>query len=217
MSIPKWKKHLPKLLGTAVVLSVGLGALTLIKNFMNADPVSPKKQVQQITLLTPPSPPPLPPKIERPPEPEVQEEVDLPEPEQLEDLPDQANEPAAGDLLGLDAEGGAGGDAFGLIGRKGGRGLLSGDPHMLYASLLSKRIEDALLEDDSIRKKAYSAVAWIWVSRDGRIQRAELRRSSGDKLIDDRLVAAINGLQAFAETPPDGMPQLIKLRISSRL
>jgi periplasmic protein TonB len=217
VSIPKWKRHLPKLLGTAVVVGVGLGVLSLISRFLNAEPVGLKKQVHTITLLKPPPPPPPPPKIEKPPEPEVKEKLDLPEPEQLEDLPDQADEAPAGDLLGLDAEGGAGGDAFGLIGRKGGRGLLSGDPFLVYASQLQKRIEDALLDTDTIRKKSYSVVARIWVAPDGSIRRAELSSSSGDDVIDGKLVDVINRLQALAEAPPEGMPQPIKLRITSRL
>jgi len=217
VSIPKWKRHLPKLLGTAVVLGVGIGVVLLISRFMNAEQTASKKQVQTITLVKPPPPPPPPPKVERPPEPEVKKDVDLPDPEKLEDLPDQADEPPAGDLLGLDAEGGAGGDAFGLIGRKGGRGLLSGDPYLVYASQLQKHIEDALLDSDPVRKKAYSVIARIWVSADGSIQRTELSSSSGDDIIDNKLVDLINGLQALAETPPDGMPQPIKLRITSRL
>lgn len=216
MSVPAWKRHLPKLLGTAVVVAVGVGVILLISHFMNAEPAVPKKHVQSITLLKPPPPPP-PPKIERPPEPEVKKDVDIPEPEQLEDLPDPGDEPPAGDLLGLDAEGGAGGDAFGLIGRKGGRGLLSGDPYLVYASQLQKRIEDALLDNDSIRKRSYSVVARIWVGPNGGIQRAELSSTSGDDVIDDKLVDVINGMQALASNPPEGMPQPIKLRITSRL
>lgn len=216
MSVPKWKKHLPKLLGTLVVAGVGVGVISLINNFMNAEPPSPKKQVQKITLVKPPPPPP-PPKIERPPEPEIKEEVDLPEPDELEDLPDQADQPPAGDLLGLDAEGGAGGDAFGLVGRKGGRGLLSGDPYLVYASQLQRRIEDALLDHEAIRRKDYTAVAWIWIGRDGSIQRAEIAGSSGDRIIDDKLADLINNLHTLAEAPPEGMQQPIKLRISSRL
>lgn len=216
MPIQKWKKHLPKLLGTAVVVGVGVGVVLLISNFMDAQTTPSKKKIQNITLLTPPPPPPPPPKIEKPPEPEIKEEVELPEPDQLEDLPEMADEPPAGDL-GLDAEGGAGSDGFGLVGRKGGRGLLAGDPYLVYASQLQRRIEDALLDSDSVRKKAYTVIAQIWVAADGSIQGAELSSSSGDDDVDDELIGLIRGLQALAEIPPEGMPQPIKLRITSRL
>jgi len=53
----------------------------------------------------------------------VQEKIEEPEPEPEEPLPDVPDEKPAGDT-GLDAEGTAGSDAFGLVGRKGGKGLL---------------------------------------------------------------------------------------------
>ncbi|WP_052700215.1 hypothetical protein [Methylocucumis oryzae] len=86
--------------------------------------------------------PPPPPKVEKPPEPEVKNEVEQPEPEPEEPLPDVADEPPPGDL-GLDAEGTAGSDGFGLAARKGGRGLLGGggggDPYAWYGGLIKKR------------------------------------------------------------------------------
>ncbi len=116
-----------------------------------------KKVIQQVTILTPPPPPPPPPKIEQPPEPEEQEEVDIPEPE--EDIPDIPDAPPMGDDLGLDADGTAGSDAFGMIGRKGGRGLLDGDPNLMYAARLQRQIEELLIDNEQIRVKAYSVVA----------------------------------------------------------
>ncbi|HED14067.1 MAG TPA: energy transducer TonB, partial [Gammaproteobacteria bacterium] len=82
---------------------------------------------------------------------------------------------------------------------------------------LQKRIEDALLDSNSIRKKAYSVIARIWVAPDGSIQQAELSGSSGDDTIDGKLVDLIRSLQALAEIPPEGMPQPIKLKITSKL
>ncbi len=215
-----WKKQLPKVLGVAVVVGVGLAVTLLIRNLMNAEPQQSKKTVQQITLLKPPPPPPPPPKVEQPPEPEMeQEKVDIPEPEALEDLPDMADELPAGDLLGLDAEGGAGSDGFGLIGRKGGRGLLAGagDAHVLYASRLQREIEEALLEFERVSKKAYSVIAKIWLSNSGAVTRVELAESSGDGEIDNELVSAITALPSLSEAPPADMPQPIKLRITSRI
>ena len=51
--------------------------------------------------------------------------MDIPEPEALpEDVPEAANEPPPGEALGLDAEGGAGGDGFGLAARRADADLL---------------------------------------------------------------------------------------------
>jgi protein TonB len=198
------------------VAGISFGVVLLIKEFSSQEPVKQVRQVQKVTLLKPPPPPPPPPKVERPPEPEVEEKVDMPEPE-LEELPEMANEPPLGDTLGLDAEGAAGSDGFGLIARKGGRGLLSSDPKVVYASKLQRLIEDALLNNELLRKRAYSVIALIWVTGNGAITRAELARTSGHREIDEKLVSLMTAMHAVAGEPPDSMPQPIKLRITSRI
>ena len=208
------KRHIPKIVGTLVVTLVGVVMVSVVQDFL-ATPSPPKRAPQQITLLTPPPPPPQ----EKPPEPEIKEEVKLEEP-QVDDLPEEASdEPPPGEDLGVDAEGGAGGDGFGLIGRKGGRGLLdgSGDPFSYYASQLQRQIEDSILAEEDVRKKAYSIVAKIWLRQDGRVLRAELATSTGNPAIDATLVKAITTAQAPAQAPPADMPQPIRMRISSRL
>ncbi len=204
-------------------LPIGIGALLTavviyfsVVLFMTTDDgPARKKVIQQVTILTPPPPPPPPPKIEQPPEPEEQEEVDIPEPE--EDIPDIPDAPAMGDDLGLDADGTAGSDAFGMIGRKGGRGLLDGDPNLMYAARLQRQIEELLIDNEQIRVKAYSVVAQLWIGQDGSITRAKLSRSTGDEVIDQALVEMLTGMDMLSQAPPQGMPQPVKLRISSRL
>ena len=214
-----WKKHLPKILGVVFVSIVAIGATLFINNFMEANKSAPKKKIQQITLVKPPPPPPPPPKIEKPPEQEIkQAEVDIPEPEAMEEIPDIADAPPAGDLLGLDADGGAGSDGFGLIGRKGGRGLLSGagDPNVVYASQLQHEIEDALAQIDELRSFAYSVRADIWVDAMGQVSKVVLVTSTGRKEMDKRLVAVIEDVSLLT-TVPEGLPQPIKYRLSSRI
>lgn len=213
-----FKRHIPKLVGTAVVIGVAVLMVSMVRDFLDAPVKAPKKTAQQITLLTPPPPPP---KLEeKPPEPEVKEEVKLEEPEPVEDLPEEAtDEPPPGADLGVDAEGGAGGDGFGLIGRKGGRGLLAGagDPFVAYAMRVQRNVEDRLSGDADTRRKAYSVVAKIWVSANGRIERAELADSTGNQDVDTALERNLAALPPLAEAPPQDMPQPIRLRISSRL
>ncbi len=213
------KKYLPKILGVVFVVVVAVGATLLINNFMEANKHAPKKKVQQITLVKPPPPPPPPPKIERPPEQEInRDEVDIPEPEAMEEIPDIADAPPAGDLLGLDAEGGAGSDGFGLIGRKGGRGLLSGagDPNVVYASKLQHEIEDILAQVDELRSFAYSVKVDIWVDITGQISKVVLRTSTGRKEMDKKLIATIQQV-SYNGNIPDSLQQPIKYRLSSRI
>jgi len=207
-------RYLPVVIGVLLTAVVIYFAVMLLST--TDEDKGPRKQtVQKVTLLTPPPPPPPPPKIEQPPEPEVQEEVEIEEP--LEDIPDMPDAPPAGDLLGLDADGSGGGDGFGLIGRKGGRSLLDGDPNMAYASKLQKSIEELLLDNEALRVKAYSVVAQLWIGQDGSITRAKLKKSTGDKDIDNSLIEMLTSMTMMAQEPPEGMPQPVKLRISSRM
>lgn len=209
------KRHLPKIVGTLLVMVAGVVMIYVVRDFLTT-PAGPPRRAQQITLLTPPPPPPP---QEKPPEPEVKEEVKVEEPP-VDDLPDESSdEPPPGEDLGVDAEGGAGGDGFGLIGRKGARGLLdgAGDPFTYYASQLQHRIEDSLSAEEGVRKKSYSIVVRIWLRPDGRVSRAELASSTGNPAIDATLVSAITTAQTSDQPPPADMPQPIRMRISSRL
>lgn len=214
-----WKKHLPKLLGVSFVIAVGVGVSILISNFMESKPNVPQKKVQQITLVKPPPPPPPPPQVEKPPEQKIEQEVEVPEPEIAEEIPDVMDEPMAGDQLGLDADGSAGADGFGLIGRKGGRSLLSGagDPVVVYAMELQRSIEDALTENDELRSISYSVVVSIWLDSIGNIIRVKLDKSTGTEKIDEAMVKTIKELQAIALQQPDEMSFPIKYRLTSRL
>lgn len=210
------KRHIPKIVGTLVVAGTGALLISVVRDFLDTPP-PPKNGVQQITLLTPPPPPPP---QETPPEPEVEEEVKIEEAEPMDELPEEASdEPPPGADLGVDAEGGAGGDGFGLIGRKGGRGLLagSGDPFAYYGSQVSRRIEDALLAVDELRRRGYSVELEVWVDSDGRVRRVQLARSTGSSATDALMNDAILRAQSVAQAPPPGMPQPIRLRVSSQL
>lgn len=206
------------MLGAAFVIAVGIGASLLIKNFMEANKHAPEKKIQQITLVKPPPPPPPPPEIEKPPEQKIrQDEVDIPEPKPMDKIPPEADLPPPGEL-GLDAEGGAGSDAFGLIGRKGGRGLLggAGDPKVVYASRLQHKIENALAQVDVLRSFAYSVRVNVWIDMTGQVSKAVLVSSTGRKGIDKKLIATIEAISFSARMPGD-MRLPIKYRLSSRI
>lgn len=214
MAIPvRLLRYLPFFIGTILSAVV---IYFIVQMFLVVDDGEPerKQTVQKVTLLAPPPPPPPPPKVEEPPEPEVQEEVDIPEPEDVPDVPDA---PPMGDDLGVDADGTGAGDGFGLIGRKGGRGLLDGDPNAAYAAKMQKAIEDLLIDNEQIRSRAYSVVAQLWVGEDGSITRAKLSRSTGDEIIDGALIELLTTTSMLASGPPIDMPQPVKLRISSRM
>ena len=215
-------KRLRRQVGVAIfllILSVS-GFVYLVMIIMDAPPPVTEKVVRQITVLQPPPPPPPPPEVEKPPEPEIEEKIEEPEPEpEPEPLDDSIDEPPPIDDLGLDAEGVAGQDGFGLRGRKGGRGLLEGGGGRFqwYAGLVRRGIEDRLLEHDDLRRSSYSVVVLVWVDRNGNIRRYEIQRSSGEERVDSQVRVALGEIDGFSEMPPEGMPQPIKLRIRSSL
>ena len=198
----------------AAVLAVVGGIGWLIAANMGAPVTQTKKLVQQVQIIrpTPPDTPPPPP----PPEPE---EVDVPEPE-VPEPEAAADEPPAGEQLGLDAEGVAGADGFGLLGRKGGRDLLaagSGDQYGWYGQILKSDLIEQLAKIRDIRRDRYSIEVRLWLSADGRIQRFAIVDSTGDPELDRDLATAFESIDRVSETPPSGLPQPVRMRIVSRI
>ncbi len=176
----------------------------------------PKPAVQQISIVQPPPPPPPPPPEEEPPPPEEQplEEEPPPDPEPQDA---ESDEPPPGEDLGLDAEGTAGADGFGLVGKKGGRSLLGGaGGFRAYGGLLKTDVQRLLENIDAVRGSRYSVVVRLWIAPDGFIDRSELVTSSGDPEVDAALRAALGGRARLSQAPPADLPQPVKLRITSR-
>jgi protein TonB len=219
----RWLRNLPLLIGLVLTVLIAVAIYFLQDRFQK--PAQVKKQVQQITMIQPPPPPPPPPPEQKPPEPEPEpEKIQEPEPEKApEPTPEQADEPA-GEELGVDAEGGAGSDGFGLVGKKGGRGLLGGtggSAILWYGGQIKRGLEDELqrvLADSPARKAAYTVQLSVWVNSDGSVNRAELAGSSGKPDVDQAIRAALPGLRfSVSKAPPENMPQPLKVRVTSRL
>ncbi len=176
-------------------------------------------EVQQISIVQPPPPPLPPPVVEQPPPPEQTVE-ELPEPEpEPEAAPD---EPPPGDDLGLDADGVAGSDGFGLAAKRGGRGLIgggSGNAIIWYGQKIGSELSAALrtLLEEDIRNREFSVLTRVWVRADGRIERAELAGTSGDAALDVALSDALTRLSLqLPQAPPADMPQPVKIRLDAR-
>jgi protein TonB len=198
----------------AVVVIVGLGLFWMVRHFLAGAPPPTKKVVQEIRVIRPPPPPPdLPP----PPPPPAEERVDLHEPEPPPD-PVASNEPPPGEQLGLDADGTAGSDGFGLAARKGGRDLLAsgGSAYTWYAGLLKTEILGQLQDEKSVRSGSYSVTVRVWVKADGSIERIRLAQSSGNRERDKAIEEALTRISRVSQAPPADMPQPISLRIVSR-
>jgi protein TonB len=208
------RRHGPVAVIVLAVVAVMAVVAGMVIMAMNEPESQNRRVVQQVTIIRPPPPPPEAPP---PPPPEMEEEVEVPEPEPVED---DSAQPPAGELLGLDAEGVAGADAFGLAARKGGRDLLAGQEDRAfdwYKSAVGAELIDRLSENQDIRRKRYSVALRLWLSSDGHIERLHMDGTTGDKALDRRLVAALEDLGRISEPPPQGLPQPVRLRIVSRI
>jgi len=201
-------------LAVIVMLLLATGFVYLLKNWLaDNHPPDRKKIVQQVTILKPPPPPPP---EEKPPEPEVEEDME-PEPEEpIEDLPEN-NEPAPGSDLGVDADGSGGGDGFGLVGRKGGRGLLDGSPFAWYEGLMVSEIQDVLANIDELKSKEYAFQIKLKLGFDGTVERIVLLSTTGDKKKDALLLSALHEFSRFSRMPPGKMPPVVTLKITSTI
>lgn len=211
------RQNLLPIIVVTVILCVAAG---LVRALVADAPPQDARKPQQITLLKPPPPPP---KVEEPPPPpEVQEEVKIPEPEALpEDLPELADEaPPPGDALGLDADGGAGTDGFGLAARRGGRGLLEGggDAQAWFEGELSRQLTAALnrvLRDaDASKTERATFNLRVRVAPDGRVELAQLLDSTGDPALDRALEQALAGVR-LGRAPPDDVRRALRMRVST--
>lgn len=204
-------RRLPVLALGLMVTLIGTGAFALLRTFLRGGSPHPQQVVQQIQLIRPPPPPNLPP----PPPPPPEEKLHIATPQKApQPTPDH---PPPSQQLGLDAKGGAGGDAFGLAARPGGQDITGegGSAFSWYAGLLKDQILNQLGAQPEARANSYTVVVSVWVGGDGTVQRVQIAQSSGDPERDHSIESALTRLGRLSQPPPADMPEPITLRIVS--
>lgn len=210
----RWQRYVPAVAGTLIVVLVAGLLIWSVRNLLNNKSDGPQRVVEQkITMIRPPPPPDVPPPPP-PPEEKLEEPLEQHEPEQA---PEQADA-APAEQLGLDAEGAAGSDGFGLAARRGGRDLVgSGSGAFVwYTSMLKDSIQEVLSDDERVRKGSYQVNVKVWLASDGRVERISLASTSGNRELDSAIENALTHLGRVSEAPPLEMPQPVTLRIVSR-
>jgi periplasmic protein TonB len=206
------RRYLTRLGGAVFGLLLILGFVWFVRTMMAGKTAKPGRQVQIVQVIRPPPPPPPPDQPPPPPPDKVDEPLpkDVPEPK-----PD--DEPPPAEPMGLDAQGSAGEDAFGLAARHGGSDLVGGHGGAAFAWYTS-RIKDTVLEklssDAGIGSKKFSLSVRAWVEADGRL-RLKLETSTGDRQLDQRIESVLSSLMRLSEAPPLEMPQPVHLKIMS--
>ncbi len=208
----RWRRRTPIICGLAVIALMVVAVIWLIRSFMQAQQREPERVVQNITLIRPPPPPPAPP----PPPPEKLEQQKI-----VQKVPDPTpdNTPAPQpQQLGLDANGTAGSDAFGLVARQGGADLIGtgGAVFAWYTNKVKDAVSNRLAADDRLHAKQFTVDIRVWISADGSIKQVRLASSSGNNTIDGEISRALDSMRPIDEAPPIEMPQPITLEIVGR-
>jgi protein TonB len=208
----------------AALVAAGYGVFAIV-----TDKSTSKKRVMETVQLTL-VPPPPPPKVEPPPPepPKIVEQKIEPPAEKPEDKPKEAKSeaPPPGPLA-LDAKGGPGGDAFGLMSKEGGADYLGGTigggggpgdgmRWAGYSAMMQEHIGKRLHEDDELDVRKFRLTLKIWLTSTGKVHRVEILHTAGDARIDDRVRHDIAGMSALPEAPSPEMPQPVIVRIGAR-
>ncbi|MFP4474808.1 MAG: TonB family protein [Desulfatibacillaceae bacterium] len=198
----------------------------VVKALVSEDADKRRKSVRMVTLVKPPPPPPP---QEKPPEPEVRkEEIIEEEPEKApqESMDEAADDTPVGEQLGMDVDGVAGGDGFGLVAKKG-RPLIGGGSSNdsllnMYAwynrkveDRIQKQLQDLLSRDKDRPKEKMSAVVEVTLNDYGAIEGHRIAKSSGDHVMDQAVRKALQAT-VMDEPPPRGMPRGLRIVVDSR-
>jgi protein TonB len=219
---PRDREWLWPLILKSVVGALVLAGAWAIYSVISTEDRLTKHSTQRISIIN--QAPPR--KIEqKPPEQEVKEEVSL---EKVEvQAAQQANAPVD-NTLGVDEEGGAGSDAFGLAGKKGGRDIITlgnqtqgnaapaARPDFTYYSgVLQQQLQTEIAKHEKIRRGNYRVDLKLWIARDGAVERFQLLDSTGNTELDHEIQGAMADLRRLRQPPPE-MPQPVHIRLTSR-
>ncbi len=204
------------------IASLFLGGLAwfIVDNIGSKSQVR-KPTVQQVAVLRqPPPPPPRPPeKLPEPPRVKDEVKIDQPKPEPMPDKP--ADAAPADKPLGVDADGSAGSDGFGLAANRGGRDITTignpggGGSGRYFTGLLQRNFFDALARNRNAPQDEFSVVVQVWIGDDGRIQRTQIVNGSGNGSLDRLIESTLADMAALRELPPSYLRQ-VRLRLNRR-
>jgi periplasmic protein TonB len=187
------------------------GFAWFVHTMMGLKGSKPQRMVQTVQIIRPPPPPP--PDQPPPPPPEKTEEPlpkdePKPEPDQPDQAPDQP--------LGIDADGSAGGDAFGLAARRGGADLIGGTgsaPFAWYTNRMRDAIKERLAAAPCTKSAKGSLSTRIVVGADGRVKQIKLTTTTGNARIDECVDKVLASITTLGDAPPPGMPEQVNLRV----
>jgi protein TonB len=209
------RRIISRLTGGVFGLLLIVGFVWFVRTMMANKTAKPGRQVQVVQVIRPPPPPPP---DQPPPPPPEKTNVPLPK-DEPEPAPD--NQPApANQPLGLDAEGAAGGDAFGLAARRGGSDLVGGTgsaPFAWYTNRITDAIRERLSSVACAKSAKGSLSIHVLMQADGKIKQIQLATTTGNSGVDHCIDSALTSMPPMSDPLPPGMPEQVNLKIVSRI
>lgn len=206
----------------ALVIGALIAGAVLLVSKLTKPSAAPSRQAK-IKLVVPdtPPPPPPPPKEEKKPEPpkDSPKEVKIEQPK-TEAPPQQPAETLK--MEGAGSDNGIAGIGSGTVqndyvGQKiGSESTGGGDRFKWYGGLIQAQIQAALARNAKLRGRDYRVNVRVWLLPNGTVERAELAASSGNEEVDEQVRLALAEMPPLSERPPEGLPQPVKLRVTSR-
>lgn len=200
-----------KILAIGLLGMLILGLLTWgVMSLMGGKSGKPRKP-STVTLL-PDKPPPPPPKEEKKPEPPKEEKKEV----KIEQLQEQAPQPAQNEPLKMEGAAGDGGGPFGAgtVGREYSGGSIGGTG--TYAARLQRHIQEQLSRNRKLRESDYRITVKIWLHRDGSPERVELAGTTGSEKLDGLLQESLQQIPPLREAFPENLVQPLRIRVTNR-
>lgn len=212
---PKGKRILVIAIIFAVMVAIGFWLSSLVD--------APKKQERKITtikLKEPPPPPPPPPPKEQP------KEVKKQEPKKVQEAPKPKPQPEPPqEQLKMEGAAGDGPSPFaagevnseykgGDVGTK--IGGVNKSKYSWYNNKLSNEIQDAIQNHEKLKFDQFELILKIWLKHNGKIERLDIVRSTGDADRDALIKSVLSNLNKVTAPPDDLGEPIFTLKIKGR-
>lgn len=134
--------------------------------------------------------------------------------------------PAIDQDLGVEGEGEAGFDSFGLRAKRGGRDILLDAPrgrgpgdvlgYKVFANKLAAEIATQLRAVPELRSSSYALHVRVWINDGGRIARCELLGGSGQRQVDAAVQRELTRSDVCVGAPPPDFPNPVVLEVRGK-
>jgi TonB family protein len=84
-----------------------------------------------------------------------------------------------------------------------------------YGSAIKIELQRFLAKRSELKRRQYKVDVNVWMANDGRMTRYELIGTTTDADLDESLRNALAAFPSFSSTPPEGLPQPVRLRITA--